>query len=179
MAIAARQPNASSDGYVLLPLPGAARHWQLKPALFAFTSVVSCAGAFLESSAPPLLPPSPATICLLHTHPLSSTLPGRKSSHFWSTYYVCKGLINPHYLSSSLHTPIHLFVSASIQLSLSVLFSVFSVTKLGASAFLEMYCLETYLEIVYTIVLTPYIITEVPGTKYFLASFNPKCSFDQ
>lgn len=86
-----------------------------------FYCQLDCAQAFLDSSAPFLLPPWPTK----PLHMFSSTLPGRKSGHFWSTYYVYKGLINPNYLSSPLHPLIHLFVPPSIQLSLSAFFQCF------------------------------------------------------
>lgn len=114
-----------------------------------FYGQLDCAQVFLDSSAPSLLAPNLAAEAIEHS------LKHTESSHVWSMYYACKGWINPNYLSSSLHPPIHLLISPSVQLSPSI-FSVFSVTKLEVSAFLEPYCQEMRLEIAYTILLILY-----------------------
>lgn len=82
----------------------------------------------------------------------------------------------------SLHLRTRPFVFLSLRLPnylSSLFFPVFSVTKLGVSAFSERCCPEMSLEKTYTILLTPYIITGVPVSKYFSACFNPKSSFHQ
>lgn len=72
---------------------------------------LDCVGAFLDSSAPSLLPPAeppkPFAYC---------ELPGRRASCFWSTSCVSKGLINPNYISSSLQPPICLSAFLSLPL---------------------------------------------------------------
>lgn len=152
-----REPNnSSSDCCMFLPLSGALRHWQLCfPHSFCQLDCV-----FIVTSALSLLLPGHQSHC---------TPPGRKSRDFWSTYYVCKGLLNPN----SPHVCTHPFVFFSL------FFPLFSFTKQGESVFPIMHCLEMQLKVVYTIVLPPYIITGWPGSKYFLASFIPKYSFDQ
>lgn len=123
--------------------------------------------AFTVTSALPVLLPG---------HQSHHTPSGIRSRDFWSTCYVCKGLLNANSSHVCIHPFIHLFC-LSIQFSL--FFSLFSLTKQGVSVFLIMYCLEMQLKIMYTIVLPPYIITGVLQSKYFLASFSPKSSFDQ
>lgn len=118
-----------------------------------------CAEAFIDTSALSLLLPSLATKAIAHSQADSQEEKvGISGAH---TMFAKGCLIPPLSLPVCIH-PFVYFVPLSSQVSLCFFFfSLFSVTKLGVSVFLNMYCLEMQLKTVYTILLPPYIITAI------------------
>lgn len=117
-----------------------------------------CAEAFIDTSALSLLLPSLATKAIAHSQADSQE---EKVGISGAHTMFAKGCLIPT-LSPCLYPSICLFcLSVKPGLSLIFFFSLFSVTKLGVSVFLNMYCLEMQLKTVYTILLPPYIITAI------------------